>query len=276
MDDELDFGEYLRILRKHWVTAFVSFIIVLGAVIAYTYLSMPVYETKSLILVTSQDQANAILGSSTSKTTADLESQKVIIQSSNVMNPIYIKYGEKSFTVTPNIIKNSNIIEINVETSTPENAVTIANDIAESYVNYTAELKKQEAEKNMEFITDKISAYDKELNILDLESAYYKNNANTLTRQEKLDYQVIQREIAAKTKIYDYLLTKKEEAAITANANTANLKILQYAELPESPSKPNFQLNIALGIILALGAAFGAAMIVNGFVQEKKPRRDRF
>ena len=108
-----------------------------------------------------------------------------------------------------------------------------------------------------------------ELNHLDLESTYYKNYTNNLTRQERLEYQNIQREIIAKTKIYDYLLTKREEAIITANLNSANLRIIQFAEYPTNPIKPNIPLNIALGFILAIGGAIGIAIIANSTLQKK-------
>jgi uncharacterized protein involved in exopolysaccharide biosynthesis len=98
MDDELDFGEYLGMIRKHWIWALLSFVIVLGAVVAYTYLSDPVYETKSLILLTNQDEANFALGSSAAPKTTDLETQRVILGSPSVMNPIYIKYGKDTFS----------------------------------------------------------------------------------------------------------------------------------------------------------------------------------
>jgi uncharacterized protein involved in exopolysaccharide biosynthesis len=269
MDDELDIGEYIYIVKRNWLWAVIGFILVLGAIVAYTYTTEPIYEATSLVVLTSQDQANFLLGSSAPKTT-DLETQKVIIQSPSVMYQIYTKYGEDTFELTVNIIKNSNILEIVVTTNNPENAASLANNIAESYINYTTEARKQDAENNIAFIADKIETYDKELNILDLDSAYYKANEKNLSRQEKLEYQTLQREMTAKTKIYDYLLNKKEEAALTANLNSANLKIIQYAELPEMPIKPNKQLNLALGFILALGAGFGLALLINGMRPEKK------
>jgi uncharacterized protein involved in exopolysaccharide biosynthesis len=273
MDDELDIKEYLNVVKKYWIWSILVFIIVLGAIAAYTYTSEPVYEARSLVVITTQDQANFLLGSSAPKTT-DLETQKIIIQSPSVLYQIYQKYGENTFKLTVNNLKNSNILEIVVETNNPENAAQIANEIAVSYINYTTETRKLDAENNVKFITDKIESYDKELNLLDLDSAFYKANEKNLTRQERLEYQTLQREITAKTQIYSNLLNKKEEAALTSNIDSANLKIIQYAELPQMPIKPNKQLNLALGFILALGAGFGVALLINGLrpVKKQKPK----
>jgi uncharacterized protein involved in exopolysaccharide biosynthesis len=272
MDDELDLREYLTIIKKHWYWSTLTFILVLAGIIAYTYYTDPVYETSTMVVLTSQDQANFILGSSAPKT-ADLETQKIIIQSPAVMYKIYQDYGEDSFKATVSSIKNSNILEITVQTNHPEIAVKIANGIAQSYIEYSTLSRKQEAENSIEFINEKIEAYNKELNTLDVQATYYKNYGDNVTRQERLDYQNIQREITAKTKIYDYLLTKREEAQLTTNLNSVNLKIIQYAEVPEMPIRPNIPLNVVLGIILALGAAFGAALLIDSLFPEKKKVR---
>lgn len=272
MDDELDFKEYLNIVGKYWGWTLLVFILVFGAIATYTFLSEPVYEAKSLVVLTSQDQANFLLGSSAPKA-SDIELQKVVIQSPNVIYPILKDYGE-TFDLEVTNIKNSNILEITVQTNNPDNAMLIANRIADEYINYTAESRRTDAENTIEFISDKIKAYDKELNMLDLEATYYRTNNKTLTRQEQLEYQSLQREIVAKTKIYDSLLSKREEAAITANIESINVKVIQFAEYPELPVKPNKPLNLALGFILALGAGVGAAILADSMkpVEKKKVR----
>jgi uncharacterized protein involved in exopolysaccharide biosynthesis len=45
--------------------------------------------------------------------------------------------------------------------------------------------------------------------------------------------------------------------------------------MPEAPVKPNKELNIALGIILALGAAIGSAIFANSIIPDKKQKKER-
>jgi uncharacterized protein involved in exopolysaccharide biosynthesis len=260
-DDEIDISEYLRIVRKHFGVAILAFIVVLGAICAYTFLSMPVYESSSLVYISTQDQSSFLLGTSTPKVNSDLETQKVIILSQGVLSPIYAKYGINSFTPTVSTVKNSNIIEISVSANRPDYASSIANEIAKSYVNYTRSTRKQEANDMIKFISDQIFYYGAEIDDLNEKINRYEQINKNLTASEKINYQSLVREVNAKNKIYDYLLSKKEEAGLVANANNANVNIISYAELPLAPTSPNIPLNLALGVILALGAAFGAAYL---------------
>jgi uncharacterized protein involved in exopolysaccharide biosynthesis len=151
-----------------------------------------------------------------------------------------------------------------------ENSVNIANEIAISYINYTTMLRTEDAQANIEFINQKISVYDDELVVLNKDLTYYKTNEKVLTTREQSEYNTLQREITAKNKIYDYLLTKKEEAALTANLKNANLKIISYAQPPLKPVSPNIELNLVLGFILAMTAGVGLAMVANSMVKEGK------
>jgi uncharacterized protein involved in exopolysaccharide biosynthesis len=260
--DDIEIMDYLIILKKNWLWAFIGFILVFCAVLAYTDMSDSVYEAKSLVLITNQDQANFLLGSSSPKI-ADLETQKLIIQSYNIMYPTYVKFGENTFTLSVNTLKNTNIIEIGIEANSPENAATIANDVATNYVKYTSDTRKQDATGTIDFVTEKIKSYDLEIYVLEAKIFDFENRSKNLTRDEQITYQSVQRDIAAKKKIYEYLLTKREEAGITASIENANVKIISYAEIPLAPIRPNIPLNLALGFILAIGAAMGCALIAN-------------
>ncbi|MFH1174394.1 MAG: GNVR domain-containing protein, partial [archaeon] len=129
----------------------------------------------------------------------------------------------------------------------------------------------QDATSLIDFINNQLQYYDGELNILEIKSISYQNLTNA-TRDERLEYQAVQREIAAKNKIYDYLLTKREEAGLSAaDSKTGSVKVISYAEAPLIPVKPNVPLNIVLGIVLAIGAAFGMALTANAL--DRKPKK---
>ncbi|MGV8172324.1 MAG: GumC family protein, partial [Candidatus Woesearchaeota archaeon] len=259
-EEEIDIYHYIKLLRMYWILAFIMFLLVFGAVIAYTYLSAPVYEAKSLVAITTQDQTSFLLGSTAPKV-SDLETQKLVILSSNVMNKIYAEYGVDTFTPSVNIIKNSNAIEITVETTGAADSALIANNIAESYLEYTREMRKQDATAVITFVNDQIEQYDAELDMLNDKIIDYEAMGKSISASQKIEYQATLRELNAKNKIYDYLLNKREEAGLVASLNSGNVNILSYASLPGAPIKPNIPLNIMLGFILAVGAALGSVLV---------------
>jgi len=259
-EDEIDLYHYMHLLKKNWAMSLFVFILVLGAVIAYTLLSDPVYESKSLVAITSQDQTSFLLGSSAPKV-SDLETQKLVILSSSVMNKLYARYGIDTFVPSVNVIKNSNAIEITVEAGDAEQSAIIANAIADSYLEYTRESRKQDATEVISFVNDQIALYDSELDLLNKKIMQYKTLGDNISSSDQIEYQAAIRELTAKSKIYDYLLNKREEAGLVASLKTGNVDILSYASMPIAPIKPNIPLNVILGLILAAGAAFGMALV---------------
>lgn len=266
MEDEIDLSEGLDILKKNWIWALIGFIVIFASIAAYTFLINPVYQAKTFVIVSSQDQNTLLLSGVASRVT-NLETQRIIILSPSVMNDVYLKYGQE-FKVSAAVIKNSEIIEITVESDNPETSAGAANSIAESYINYNRETKEQEANNVIDFVTMQIEDYNDESAILDARLLSYASLGENMSMSEKLEYQNIQREIAAKNRIYDYLLTKKEEAGLAASLKNANVKIVSYAEIPLKPVKPNIFLNMILGVLLGIGAGVSLA-----FMAERKTKK---
>lgn len=261
-DDSINFSEYFHILRKSWLLALVIFILIIGAAYLYSVKAPKVYQTRSLVLVTSQDQSSYLLGQSLAPK-VDIETQKNIIMSSSVMTPVYKEMKGGDFKVAVNSIKNSNVIEIIVESSTPGNAMKAANLIADSYVEYSRKARQEDAEGVSLFIQQQINAYQKELDQLNMQAVAYekKRKTSNVTVEEEMAYESLKQAIAAKEKLYNYLLSKREEVNIIAKESLGNVKIIEYAGLPQQPVRPNFLLNMALGIILAFMGGIGAAFI---------------
>ncbi|MBN1792918.1 hypothetical protein JW826_04520 [Candidatus Woesearchaeota archaeon] len=258
-DNEIDFLEYLDALKENWIAATVAFLVVFGLVLAYTLTTTPMYESRSLVFVASQDQASFLLGNAAPKTISDLETQKIILQSTSVLGPIYAEHPIDSFELKVNTIKNSNILEIVVTSDSALNAMNIANKISESYESYNKDLRKDEANEVITFISEQIDLYNLEGETLSARKVYYDSLGENITNEQALEYETLKREINAKNKIYDYLLNKREEANLVVSLRSGNVRILSRAELPIAPVRPNVPLNIALGLILAAGAAIGAA-----------------
>jgi len=351
--------DYWNISKKYWKLGILVFILIFGAIITYTFLAQPVYDARSLVMVTSQDQTSVLLGSTIAR--IDIETQREIIMSASVLESIYSEYGIDDFEINVEPIKNTNVIEINIEAKDAESAMKIANKVAEAYVFFTRESKRQDALEVEEFINEQLKEYQKEIDELTLQSGDYEvkkgnleleienienlisdynNNRNIykkelevltikvqnfesesgLSTADKLEYEAAKEEIiekeslyndavlksrvysemltskqqelldlassdeannkgltqniAAKQKIYDYLLSRGEEVGIVAKEKGGNVKIIEYASLSRFPIKPNFILNFALGILIAFIASISAVFlkdsIKNNFRNKKE------
>lgn len=77
----------------------------------------------------------------------------------------------------------------------------------------------------------------------------------------EIKYKGLIQAIKAKEDIYDSLLSKSEEISIIAQENSGNVNIIEYAEMPIAPAKPNILLDLAIGFVLAAFAALGTVFI---------------
>ncbi|MBW2991372.1 polysaccharide biosynthesis tyrosine autokinase [Candidatus Woesearchaeota archaeon] len=262
-EDSFEMSEYHQMLKKNWILAIIIFLVIAGAVVAYTFTAPRIYQARSLVMVTSQDQTLLLLGNTLSR--IDIETQKEIILSASVLNPIYREFGIQAFKITAQSIKDSNVIEIRAESQNPMIAMKVANGVAESYVNYVQETRKQDALEVNSFIAEQIETYKTELDVLNTQVVYYtvkKDSENqTLTLEEELAYQSLLQTIAAKEKLYNYLLSKGEEVGIVAKEKSGHVKIIEYADLPTIPIKPNVILNFGLGLVLAIIGSIGIVFL---------------
>ena len=73
---------------------------------------------------------------------------------------------------------------------------------------------------------------------------------------------ILKREVEANRNLYDSLVSKLKEKGITEENQTVDVWVLEEAELPTIPAKPNKKRNILLALILGLFGGFGLAFFL--------------
>jgi capsular exopolysaccharide synthesis family protein len=80
-------------------------------------------------------------------------------------------------------------------------------------------------------------------------------------RNRSIQYNILQREVDTNRSSYDGLLQRYKDIGVAGAVGTNNVSIVDRAELPRSPYKPQLLINLAIaggiGLLLGLGAAFG-------------------
>jgi capsular exopolysaccharide synthesis family protein len=259
-EETFELADYYTMVNKNWILASIVFILILGAVIAYTLTSPKIYQARSMVLISTQDQTSILLGQSATK--VDLATQKEIIMSRSVMSSVYAEVNDY-FQVYVEAIKDSNVIQITVESPNAFTAMTVANKIAESYVRYTLETKKQDATAVKTFIDEQITSYKTEMDNINIQIIGYRNKMKirNLTTDEVFSYESLQQTLVAKEKLYNELLLRSEEVGISAQERSGNIKIIESASVPARPVKPRVLLNIILGIVVGAMGSMGVVFL---------------
>lgn len=80
-------------------------------------------------------------------------------------------------------------------------------------------------------------------------------------RNRSIQYNILQREADTNRQLYDGLLQRYKEIGVAGGIGTNNISFVDKAQLPSSPSSPNVQRNLLMGLLagLAIGLmlAFG-------------------
>jgi polysaccharide biosynthesis transport protein len=86
-----------------------------------------------------------------------------------------------------------------------------------------------------------------------------KGEAQSMNRKA-IDYGVLERDVQSSKQMYESLLQRAKETGISGELKTSNIRVVDQAERPRRPAKPQVLLNLTLGIfgggIFALGLAF--------------------
>ena len=76
-----------------------------------------------------------------------------------------------------------------------------------------------------------------------------------------VEYNILKREAEANKTLYDGLLTKLKEAGISVGLRSSNIRIVDPAMVPTSPSRPAKTRNISLAFLVGLVGGIGLALL---------------
>ncbi len=182
---------------------------------------------------------------------------------------LYKQAKEKNFDLLPSILENKLIMDlkqayIQLEAQYMKLSGTFKPDYPEM-----VRLKNQmEAlQKRMDFEIGRIvggirNDYDVGLRREALlRHAFDQQKARVMEMKERsIQYNILKREADTNKELYKGLLQRMKEAGVSAGLTVSNIQVVDQAEVPTRPYKPNKQLNLLLaaviGLFLGVGLAF--------------------
>ncbi len=94
-----------------------------------------------------------------------------------------------------------------------------------------------------------------------LKAALAEEKAKTLAMNQKaIQYSVLKRQAESSRQLYDMLIKRFKETSLTEEMKGGNVRVIDRAEVPRTPIKPNKKRNVLLaavvGLMLGVGLAF--------------------
>lgn len=80
--------------------------------------------------------------------------------------------------------------------------------------------------------------------------------------KKTVPYKSLEREVNANTELYNGLLQRMKEAGVSSEIKTTNVQVVDRAEIPRIPYKPNKKLNILLAMMVGLTFGTGLSFFI--------------
>ncbi|MBI4469475.1 MAG: polysaccharide biosynthesis tyrosine autokinase [Acidobacteria bacterium] len=153
------------------------------------------------------------------------------------------------------------------------NAASLRQTLAQLSATYTpASPKVVQVQEQLSEVEKQIAAQKQRI-LANIETAYRsavaherelrreleKARGETLQQNERsIELGLKQREVHAAGQLYGDLLSKAQDVSLLSTLTTTNIQLLDQAEIPLQPARPNKKLNIVLSLII--GVALGVAL----------------
>jgi len=91
---------------------------------------------------------------------------------------------------------------------------------------------------------------------------------------KQADYNTLKRNAEADSQIYNSILTRMKETSVAGKLESNNIRLVDPVQVPGVPFQPKKGRNLAMGIVLGLGAAAGLSFLMNSFDDRIKTYED--
>lgn len=155
MEEEIELRQYWEVLRKRWIIVIVlPLIAALTSGIVSFFVIKPVYEASTTLIVGKKASESGLLASQMldnnvlqanlqlAKTYAAIAQSRTVEQNVIKALELPMTVAELDSMIAINPVKTTEILEIQVSNTNPEQAASIANSMAEEFSKAIIEIKK--------------------------------------------------------------------------------------------------------------------------------------
>ncbi len=255
----MELRDYLRVLRVRMWTVVYAVVVVTVTALVVSLVQSPSYMGEAKVLVSEKDTGAALFGTVLPEFSAQpergLQTQVQLMQLRPLAEAtikrldLQVTPEELLDRVAVNSLGQTNIVRVRATSGDPERAAAIANSIAEGYVSWSRDSKREslraarvEVEKRLEEAKEEI---------LEL--------GRRIDAEGKSDD--LAAELAIATGAYTTLAEKLEQLRINEELEVGSGRVVSAAVVDPDPVAPNPMRNTLLGVVVGLMFGVGMAFL---------------
>lgn len=304
---ELDIAHYIQVLlRRRWVVLAVLLIAVAGTAL-HVFSQRPVFSTAALVLIEKERRQQVYAeGSVVESSDADYyQTQYQLLKSRSLLKRVHEQLGLASTddfptpdalmgAVTVQPVRQSRLVQVVAESHWPELAAKVANAVAETYVAQNLENKlfiskeilhaiyPPDGGQPSEAVIEALPAVMNNSMLQNLKTQYagLQTRWGELSRRYTPEHpelirlrsqmDVVQANIRSQTaKIVQSMRTE-----LSGQLRGNNVRVVDPAEVPKAPSKPNKRRALMLASLFGLLGGFFLALGVEALDQSIRSQED--
>jgi capsular polysaccharide biosynthesis protein len=260
-EEEIDLREYINVLLKRKGVIILIFLIaVITATLVSYFVISPVYQSSLIFSVAQIDN----------RPTVNITESLEIIKSDIVLDDVIEKMGlEKEIStkeLKPSIntesIKGTNFIRVSVMADSPERAKNIVEKVVEIFIEQNQDIyqgKIKLIKDSLKILKEQVDEF--EVNIQEIEETKKKIATSVELSEAERQFQtsLLLSSSVTERELYNNL-TNQTNSLKASLESCEDFKVINYAQLPAVPVKPNKKLNIliagVLGLFVGIFAAF--------------------
>ena len=250
-EEEIDLREYINVLLKRKGIIILIFLIavITAALVSYFALS-PIYQASTAFSVVKID------GRAVINITEALEIIKSNIVLDEVIDRMSLKETVKQLSsqITTKNLKGTSFIKVSVSADSPEKAKNLVENITKVFIKQNQgeyQDKVKLVEDRLKILEEQITEFEK--NILEIEKAKKKIAVTEELSEGERQFQtsLLLSSSVTERSLYNNLTNQANNLKASLKS-CEDFKIINYAQLPAAPIKPNKKLNIAIAGVLGL------------------------
>lgn len=251
---------YLTILWQRKLIILVTVGVTLTMVILGTLLITPTYAASTTLRIAPIVDASVERLGWDDIQYADrlMNTYSKIVVSSPVQQELMRRLDlDKAPQIEAEILVNTELMQITVEDQNQTLAATAANTLAEILITQVKKIYNEGKKTAPEILSQQLAQLESELNEA---RKTYENLANQYPEDsERLT--TVSHSIELKEATYNTLLAQYEQVRVREAIRANTISVIEPATIPDSPTKPRWELNLVLGLGVGLVGGVGLAFL---------------
>lgn len=246
--------DYLRVVRRRWMLILAVLTLAVGAALAYSY-TQPVTYVSSADVLVEPTAADISATGSGEVSSEEMATQVSVVTSVPVARLVQERLGlrvvpDLGELVTAEVQGSSRIVRITATSTRPQQAATVANNVAAAYLEYRSTESVRRFEDAAGSLSARQRAVEDRIDVID--SALLEEPSNRIQLEaERRNLLTQLGQIASQIGAI--------EGSIASGGSGGTL--LQAAEVPQTPVSPKPLLNAILAVFVGLLLGVAAAVL---------------